>query len=71
MHSILVHKGTPNTGHYYAFIKPSLEDKWFEFNDENVKEVTKEYAIGQGVGGNYTEFELKRFSHPKFKNSTA
>jgi ubiquitin carboxyl-terminal hydrolase 7 len=45
LHSILVHRGTANSGHYYAFIKPSLNDKWFEFNDDKVTEVTKEYAI--------------------------
>ena len=71
MHSILVHRGTANSGHYYAFIKPSLDDKWFQFNDADVTEVTKEYAIGQGVGGNNTEFDLKRFSNKNFINSSA
>ena len=36
LHSILVHRGTINAGHYYAFIKPTMEDKWYEFNDSKV-----------------------------------
>jgi ubiquitin carboxyl-terminal hydrolase 7 len=51
LHSILIHKGTLNYGHYYAFIRPNLDDRWFQFNDSIVTEVTKEFAISQGVGG--------------------
>jgi ubiquitin carboxyl-terminal hydrolase 7 len=46
LHSILVHRGTANAGHYYAFIKPTLEDSWYEFNDSKVSEVGRDYAFG-------------------------
>lgn len=46
LHSILVHRGTQDSGHYYAFIRPELDDRWFEFNDEKINEVTKDYAFG-------------------------
>ena len=68
LHSILVHRGTINAGHYYAFIKPTMEDKWYEFNDSKVQEVTKDYAFGQGIGGNLTQFEFLRQS--PYKEST-
>ena len=42
LHAILVHRGTLNAGHYYAFIRPNVdEDRWFEFNDSRVTEVSK------------------------------
>ena len=37
LHSILIHKGQVNFGHYYAFIRPNLDDKWYEFNDQRVE----------------------------------
>lgn len=46
LHSILVHRGTLDSGHYFAFIRPGIQDRWYEFNDEDVTEVTKAYAIG-------------------------
>jgi len=54
LHSILVHSGTMNQGHYFAYIKPNLDDRWFKFNDNKVTEVTKYHALGQGAGGNIT-----------------
>jgi ubiquitin carboxyl-terminal hydrolase 7 len=51
LHSILIHRGTTDFGHYYAFIRPNIDDRWFQFNDLNVREVTKGFAIGQGCGG--------------------
>jgi ubiquitin carboxyl-terminal hydrolase 7 len=68
LHSILVHRGTANAGHYYAFIKPTLEDSWYEFNDSKVSEVGRDYAFGQGIGGNLSSFEFIR--QTMFKEST-
>jgi ubiquitin carboxyl-terminal hydrolase 7 len=36
LHSILIHSGTLEAGHYYAFIRPTIDDKWYEFDDSNV-----------------------------------
>ena len=46
-------------GHYYAFIKPSLEDKWFEFNDSRVTPIVKQTALSIGSGGFESIFEIK------------
>lgn len=70
LHSILVHRGSINSGHYFAFIKPSLEERWYEFNDDRVTQVTKEYAFGQGIGGEICSFELKREPHINYPDST-
>jgi len=30
--SVLVHSGGVHGGHYYAFIRPTLSDQWYEFD---------------------------------------
>ena len=56
LHAILVHRGGIGSGHYYAFIRPNLEDKWFDFNDSAVTPVMKSTAISTGSGGYETVF---------------
>ena len=51
LHGVLVHSGTITSGHYYAFLRPSIEDKWYKFDDSNVSEVQKEEAIENNFGG--------------------
>jgi ubiquitin carboxyl-terminal hydrolase 7 len=36
LYSILIHRGTLGAGHYFAYIKPTTEDLWYEFNDSLV-----------------------------------
>ena len=64
-----MHRGTVDAGHYFAYIKPNLEDKWFEFNDSRVAEVTKHHALAQGAGGNITSFSQIYHGNPYYKNS--
>jgi len=59
LHSILIHRGGLGAGHYYSFIRPTLEDKWYEFNDSSVTEIMKSTAFANGCGGPETYFELK------------
>ena len=56
LHSVLVHSGGINGGHYYAFIRPDLQDEdaqWYKFDDEHVtKESTEKAVMDQyGSGG--------------------
>lgn len=62
LHSVLVHIGDVNGGHYHAFIRPEIvtsggEDKkssqWYKFDDETVSRATEEAAVHDnfGVGG--------------------
>ncbi|MCH9630949.1 MAG: hypothetical protein S4CHLAM37_09600 [Chlamydiia bacterium] len=39
----IIHRGTPNGGHYYAVVK-AKDGKYYKFNDSNVTEVTRSYA---------------------------
>ena len=57
MHSILIHRGTLGAGHYFAFIKPTIDDQWYEFNDSLVTPIIKSTALSIGSGGFDTIFE--------------
>jgi len=59
LHSILIHRGTLGAGHYFAFIRPSLDDQWFEFNDKDVMPINKSTALCTGGGGSDSFFELR------------
>eukprot|EP01130_Rhizamoeba_saxonica_P005854 TRINITY_DN2316_c0_g1_i2.p1 TRINITY_DN2316_c0_g1~~TRINITY_DN2316_c0_g1_i2.p1 ORF type:complete len:982 (-),score=206.11 TRINITY_DN2316_c0_g1_i2:40-2985(-) len=60
LHGVLVHSGGLNSGHYYAYLKPTLEDRWYRFDDDLVIEVEKEDAIQNnfgGAGGKYSRYK--------------
>ena len=40
--SVLVHAGTANAGHYYAYIKDAATGRWFKFNDRRVTSLSVE-----------------------------
>lgn len=57
--AILVHSGTREQGHYYAYIRPQIAtEDWFEFNDERVTPVTASEALSVGSGGNFHRLEV-------------
>lgn len=62
LHSVLVHIGDVNGGHYHVFIRPDIDlsesgpkrqSQWFKFDDENVSLASEDAAIQDnfGVGG--------------------
>lgn len=58
LHSVLVHSGGINGGHYYAFIKPDLKDaddaQWYKFDDEHVTKQSAEQAVMDQYGSRGT-----------------
>lgn len=48
--AIFVHRGSATGGHYFAYIKDFEKDKWFEFNDSVVSEVTED-TVKSAYGG--------------------
>lgn len=50
LHGVLVHTGDISTGHYYAMIKPTTEDKWYRFDDEKVWRITKKQVFNENFG---------------------
>ena len=59
LHSVVVHKGSPNSGHYYAYIKPTIKDDWIQFNDEIVKPADKYEVFDNNFGGTNKYYKLK------------
>ncbi|KAJ4755880.1 Ubiquitin carboxyl-terminal hydrolase 12 [Rhynchospora pubera] len=65
LHSVLVHSGGVHGGHYYAFIRPTLSDQWFKFDDERVTKEDIKKALEEQYGG---EEELPQLN-PGFNNT--
>ena len=53
LHGVLVHSGEINAGHYYAFLKPTKNGKFFRFDDERVTRATQREAMEENFGGDY------------------
>ncbi|KAI9685955.1 MAG: hypothetical protein M1820_010704 [Bogoriella megaspora] len=53
LHSVLVHSGDLNAGHYYAFIKPTKDSGYYRFDDDRVTRSTKKEALDDNFGGEY------------------
>ena len=52
LHSVIVHQGNANSGHYYAYIKQSNNNRdWLLFNDENVRPADSYEIFRQNFGG--------------------
>ncbi|XP_019427988.1 PREDICTED: ubiquitin carboxyl-terminal hydrolase 13-like isoform X3 [Lupinus angustifolius] len=65
LHSVLVHSGGIHGGHYYAYIRPTLSNQWFKFDDERVTKEDAKRALEEQYGG---EEELPH-TNPGFNNS--
>ncbi|GAA0176566.1 cysteine protease [Lithospermum erythrorhizon] len=65
LHSVLVHSGGVHGGHYYAFIRPTLSDQWYKFDDERVTKEEMKRALEEQYGG---EEELPQ-TNPGINNS--
>ncbi|KAJ7569840.1 hypothetical protein O6H91_01G097400 [Diphasiastrum complanatum] len=65
LHSVLVHSGGVHGGHYYAFIRPTLSDQWYKFDDERVTKEEIKRALEEQYGG---EEELPQ-TNPGFNNA--
>ncbi|EMS52242.1 Ubiquitin carboxyl-terminal hydrolase 12 [Triticum urartu] len=69
-----LHSGGVHGGHYYAFIRPTLSDQWFKFDDERVTKEDAKRALEEQYGGeeelpqtnpglNNTPFKFTKYSN--------
>lgn len=49
--AVIVHSGQPESGHYCLYMRPFLQDQWYEFNDSIVTPVSADKAIKDNYGG--------------------
>eukprot|EP01022_Parablepharisma_sp_SALTPOND_P023425 TRINITY_DN494_c0_g1_i1.p1 TRINITY_DN494_c0_g1~~TRINITY_DN494_c0_g1_i1.p1 ORF type:complete len:1152 (+),score=161.70 TRINITY_DN494_c0_g1_i1:3596-7051(+) len=50
LHSIIIHAGQADSGHYYAFIYDFEQNKWRKYNDIQVTEVDEEEVFKTSIG---------------------
>ena len=46
--SVANHDGGLNGGHYYAYVK-NVNGKWYNFNDTNVSEMSKDNVVSESA----------------------
>ena len=51
LHSIAVHQGGAESGHYFAYIYDRAQQKWRKYNDIRVTDVTEEEVFKASEGG--------------------
>ena len=53
LHSVLVHSGDLNAGHYYAFIRPTKDGWFYRYDDDKVTKATIREVLEENYGGEY------------------
>ncbi|KAF5005389.1 hypothetical protein FDECE_8153 [Fusarium decemcellulare] len=53
LHSVLVHSGDLNAGHYYAFLKPEQDGWFYKYDDDKVTKATMREVMEENFGGEY------------------
>jgi ubiquitin carboxyl-terminal hydrolase 7 len=51
LHSVLVHSGDLNAGHYYAFIRPEKDGIFYKYDDDKVTRATMREVLEDNYGG--------------------
>ncbi|XP_039024215.1 ubiquitin carboxyl-terminal hydrolase 12-like [Hibiscus syriacus] len=67
LHSVLVHSGGVHGGHYYAYIRPTLSDQWYKFDDERVTKEDMKRALEEQYGGEELPQTNPGFNNTPFK----
>ncbi|CAI2375920.1 unnamed protein product [Moneuplotes crassus] len=75
LHSLMIHEGTTESGHYYTFVKNFKDNSYLKLNDYRVEEVNNEEVERCSKGGNgvmnaYTLVYVHRDIHAKLSQST-
>lgn len=52
LQSIVIHSGEYGSGHYYAYVRPNIQNnKWYRYDDERVEQVTFKMVKDDAFGG--------------------
>ncbi|KAJ1919474.1 ubiquitin-specific protease ubp15 [Mycoemilia scoparia] len=51
LHGVLIHSGDVSGGHYFAFLRPTENKKWYRFDDDRVVPVLEDEVIDESYGG--------------------
>lgn len=70
LHSILIHVGQAQSGHYYSYVYDYLQKKWRKFSDIHVSEETEEKVFEEAYGvGNTSAYCLIYIEEAVIRNS--
>ncbi|KAK7393143.1 hypothetical protein VNO78_21621 [Psophocarpus tetragonolobus] len=75
LHSVLVHSSGVHGGHYYVYIRPTLSNQWFKFDDERVTKEDSKRALEEQYGGEEEVshatpgFNISPFKFTKYSNA--
>ena len=51
LHGVIIHDGSAQSGHYFAFIQDHFQKKWRKYNDIRITDVSEEDVFKEGNGG--------------------
>jgi ubiquitin carboxyl-terminal hydrolase 7 len=58
LHSVIVHSGEIDHGHYYSYLKPEINSKWYKFDDKNVSIVNECEVFDMNYGGDRKSYKV-------------
>ncbi|KAI7885334.1 cysteine proteinase [Lichtheimia hyalospora FSU 10163] len=65
LHGVLVHSGTVSCGHYFAFIKPTVDEtSWLKFDDERVTHAALDQVLEHNYGNSVSSGQFT-FQNPR------
>jgi len=75
LHSVLVHSGDLNAGHYYAFIRPTIDGWFYKYDDDKVMKATMREVLEDSYGGPWPsvngEVLLDKYKNPLLRQNSA
>ncbi|KAJ1988497.1 ubiquitin-specific protease ubp15 [Coemansia sp. RSA 1358] len=57
LHGVLVHSGDLHGGHYFGLLRPTVEDKWYRFDDDRVVPVSSDEVFEEYYGGEISQVQ--------------
>lgn len=71
LHGVLVHNGSAQGGHYYAFLRPGTGPQWYRFDDTSVTKAPTAKAIEDNFGGDEISYIEGGTSYLKWTKSNS
>ncbi|KAJ1732101.1 ubiquitin-specific protease ubp15 [Coemansia biformis] len=59
LHGVLVHSGDLHSGHYFGLLRPSVDNKWYRFDDDRVVPVATEEVFEEYYGGEFPQPQVQ------------
>ena len=71
LYGVIYHVGSLSSGHYYAYTKNPLNNKWYKFNDSTVQYIPDEIIEREIInGGSYILFYKKNYNNSENSNKS-